>query len=723
MPRLSLFSLTILSISFWAGSRSLAQNVDLSLHARPVVTEKIDESKLHSLPGNVRPEANAVNDRGRVDDGLAMEHLLLQLRRPSEQESALDRFLDQLHDPASQNFQHWLTGDEFGQRFGLAEEDLGRVRNWLESHGFVVNLIYPNRVLIDFSGTAGQIREAFHTEIHQLEVNRAQHVANVRDPEIPAALVPVIIGIVSLHDFMPHPMYKPRSNYTFQDLFGDPLYAVVPADLATIYNLNPLFKAGYSGKGQTIALIEDTNLYSTSDWATFRHAFGLSSYSSGALATIHPAPKSGSSNCSNPGVIPSNDAEATLDAEWASAAAPSATIELASCADTATTFGGLIALQNLVNGSGTPPGVVSISYGACEAENGASANAAYSLAYQQAVAEGISVFVAAGDSGAAVCDPQAMTAVHGIGINAFASTGYNVAVGGTDFGDTYSGTNSIYWTERNTSNYGSATSYVPEIPWNDSCASGLLSQYWTGSSTTYGPSSFCNNDLGQLLFLNVAAGSGGPSGCAMGTPVRNGVTGGTCRGTPKPSWQAGVVGIPGDGVRDLPDISLFAADGVWSHYYVFCWSDTVNGGTPCLGAPANWSGAGGTSFASPILAGIQALVNQKTGKRQGNPNYVYYKLAAKEYGVTGSTSCDANNGSDVSSGCIFYDITLGDMNVPCTGGLNCYGASGEVGVVSTSDLSPRLAYIANTGWDFATGIGSLNAYNLVANWSVVTSPH
>ncbi len=177
-----------------------------------------------------------------------------------------------------------------------------------------------------------------------------------------------------------------------------------------------------------------------------------------------------------------------------------------------------------------------------------------------------------------------------------------------------------------------------------------------------------------------------------------------------------MVGIPADGVRDLPDVSMFASNGLWGHYYVFCWSDTREGGTACTGAPSGWSGAGGTSFASPILAGIQALVNQKQGARQGNPNPVYYKLAATEYGASGSTSCNSTNGNTVGSTCIFYDVTKGDMDVNCTGTHNCYLPSGTNGVLSTSDSSYLKAYGTTTGWDFATGIGSVNAANLVNNW-------
>jgi subtilase family serine protease len=260
---------------------------------------------------------------------------------------------------------------------------------------------------------------------------------------------------------------------------------------------------------------------------------------------------------------------------------------------------------------------VSISYGECEAENGAASNAAFNSIYQQAVAEGVSVFVAAGDEGAASCDAGAQGATHGIGVSAWASTPYNVAVGGTDFGDTLAGTNSEYWSTSNSATFDSAKSYIPEIPWNDSCASGLLAGHF-GYSTVDGSAGFCGSSTAKNDgLLEVVAGSGGPSGCATGSPASSGVVGGSCQGYAKPSWQTGVAGIPADGVRDIPDVSLFAADGLWGHYYVDCWSDIRNGGASCAGAPSTWDGGGGTSFSAPILAGIQALVNQNSGGSAG----------------------------------------------------------------------------------------------------------
>src|SRR5438309_6216647 len=685
-----------------------------SAQTRPgLITRNIEEAERATLRGNLRQEAIRQNDRGPVPDNLLLEHMLLQLRRSPQQEQALQEFINELHTQGSPNFHRWISAQEFGARFGLAQTDLNGIVQWLRSHGLQVNTIYPSGMVIDFSGTARQVSQTFHTTIHHVAFKGERHIANVNDPQIPAALAPAIVGVVSLNDVKPvalHKMRKPRSNFTF-DSFGA-TYALVPADLATIYNLNPVFNSGYVGQGQTIVLIEDTNVYSAADWTQFRSTFRLSRYSSASSKTIHPAPSSGANNCSNPGVIAPNDAEAILDAEWASAAAPGAALQIASCSDTTTTFGGLIAIENLINSSSRPPAIMSISYGQCETENGAAANAAYNLAYQQAVTEGVSIFVAAGDSGAAGCDNSVSEATHGIGVNAFASTPYNVAVGGTDFSDTYSGTNSSYWNSTNTSTFASVLSYIPEIPWNDSCAGQLVSNY-EGYTTPYGTAGFCNSDVGAFLQTTVGGG-GGPSGCATGSPSITGVVSGSCAGWPKPSWQS-VLGNPNDGVRDTPDVSLFAADGLWSHHYIFCWSHTAQGGAACGSDPSAWSGAGGTSFASPIMAGIQALINQKAGGPQGNPSSVYYQLAAAEYGSSGNSSCNSDHGNTVASNCIFYDVTSGDIDVDCAGP-NCYLADGSVGVLSTSSSSFAPAYGTHVGWDFATGIGTVNAANLVNNW-------
>jgi subtilase family serine protease len=673
------------------------------------VTERIDDARTVTREGNTRPEANAVNDRGIVDATYRMDHMQLLLRRSAESEAAVQSRIAALYDPASPDFHQWLTAEEFGRQYGPAPEDIAAVTGWLDGHGFVVNGVQPSGMVIDFSGNAGQVQAAFHTEIHNLEVDGVHHIANVSDPQIPAALAGVVEGVASLTDFRPHPQVRTRPNYTI-GTGKAATYGVVPADLATIYNFNPLFKAGMSGQKQTVVVIEDTDVFNAADWSTFRSKFGLAAYGEGTFTQVHPT---GSSGCAAPGVVSGYESEAALDAEWASAAAPSAAIVLASCADAGTTFGGTIALLNLLN-SAKPPAIISISFGQCETENGVTGNAAAKAIYQQAVALGTSIFVAAGDEGAAGCDFNASVATHGIGVNGLASTPYNVAVGGTDFADTYANASSIYWSTTNGPTDGSALSYIPEIPWNDSCASVLLATSH-GYSTPYGPTGFCNSSPGKAAFLTDAAGGGGPSGCTTGNPRIPSVVSGTCKGNAKPKWQV-VLGNPNDHVRDLPDVSLFAADGTWGHFYVYCDSDVNDGGVPCTGAPSNWSAAGGTSFAAPIMAGIQALVNQKQGARQGLPTPVYYKLAAAEYGTAGNPGCNPSIGKVAGSTCIFYNITLGDMTVNCTGPYDCYHPGGGNGVLSTTDKSDAKAYGTGIGWNFATGLGSVNVTNLVNHW-------
>src|ERR1700689_4108229 len=310
-------------------SALVAQTAGTAPPARVLITQSVDSARLYTLAGNTRPEANAQNDRGKVPDTFAMQHMLLQLQRSPEREQGLKNFIDQQHNSTSPNFHKWLTADQFGEMYGPAPRDIETVSGWLRSSGFTVNTVYPSGMSIDFSGTAGQVSAAFRTEIHRLSVDGKDHIANMSDPQIPEALSPAIGGIVSLHDFWAPSMAMARAHYTFET------QAIVPADLATIYDFKPAFAAGYTGQGQTIAVLENTDLFNTADWDTFRKVLGLSTYTGGSLSTINPAPPKGSSNCSDPGIADAED-EATLDAEWASAAAPDAAIVVATCADTTT---------------------------------------------------------------------------------------------------------------------------------------------------------------------------------------------------------------------------------------------------------------------------------------------------------------------------------------------------------------------------------------------------
>jgi len=684
-----------------------------------LINRPIDEASLIRLWGNTRPEANAKNDRGLAEDSFPMEHILLQLKRAPQLEKKFDRYIDSLTDKNSPNFHQWIMATEQGEKYGPAQKDLDKVIHWLESFGFTIDYVFPNLMVIDFTGTAGQIRKAFHTEIHYLEVRGERHIANMSDPYIPVALAPVVAGVVSLHNFKPQQMRVPvvETNYTFAGCGGN-CYALVPADFQTIYNLNPLYRDGINGTGQTITVVEDSDTYSN-DVATYRSTF-LSKWS-GTVTTVHP---SGSNACSDPGTNAA-DGEADLDAEIASAIAPNATIDVATCQDSTSTNGVLLAVENLVN-SAMPPAIISQSYGECEAFNGAASNAAFNSAFQTGAAAGVSIFVSAGDYGASGCAPLytggTTQAYPGIGITGWGESVYNVSVGGTDFEDAYNAVKgnpvtpiSTYWNSTNTGTDGSAKSYIPEIPWNDSCAGYLLYNY-EGKATGYGPAGECASST----FLSTSAGAGGPSACATGgggTDQTNyAVVDGTCSGYAKPSWQSGILGNPSDGVRDIPDVSLFASNGIWGHYAVICFSDPTNEGTSCAGAPSTWSGFGGTSLSAPMMAAIQALVNEKWGttwqgsgaSRSGNPNPIYYQIAKAEFGSTGDSSCYSINqrprlGS--ASACVFYDITQGDNDIDClyngSNEVGCYGGAGAYGSLSAQQLSSITVTNGGSGYTSA----------------------
>ncbi|MGC9951196.1 MAG: protease pro-enzyme activation domain-containing protein [Bryobacteraceae bacterium] len=693
-------------------------------YPRVLITKRIDETQLVRLWRNTRPEANPKFDRGRVDDNFAMPQMMLQLKRSPQLEAEFAQFTESLTDKNSPNFRHWMLADEQGEKFGVAQEDIDTVSKWLESHGFSIDGVQPNKMVISFSGTAGNIREAFHTEIHNLYVHGEHHFANMSDPKIPRALAPAVVGVVAMHDFKPHPHLVPRGNYTFSGC-GSNCYALVPADFQTIYNLNPLYRQGINGKGQTITVVESSATYST-DVATYR-----STFLSGYTGTVTPSNPSGGSACTN--ATNAADGEADLDAEIASAMAPNATIVVAICSQ-----GPLNAVQNLVN-SVTPPSIISMSYGECEAFNGATANASYNTAFHTGATAGVSIFVSTGDEGSSTCEnlfgaPTDDVALPGLGVTGWGETIYNVAVGGTDFMDEYNALEggppiSTYWSSTNTSKYGSAKSYIPEIPWNDSCAGYLITNL-EGYAVPYGTGGFCNSTIATTnnAFISAGAASGGASGCATGgggnDQLDEAEEDGTCAGYAKPSFQSGIFGNPADGVRDIPDVSMFASNGFWGHYMVTCFSDTTNGGTSCAGAPSTWSGFGGTSVATPMMASVQALVNEKWGlTKVGNPNPTYYSIANAEFGPSGNSNCYSINQPGrrgLQSSCVFNDITAGDIDVVCKYNGNaqsgCYAPPTAAGVAqygAESSQPPALTISApGSGYSSAPtcAIGGVSPY-------------
>ncbi|MGB8030941.1 MAG: protease pro-enzyme activation domain-containing protein [Terracidiphilus sp.] len=666
----------------------------------PLITLAVDDAQRTTLRGNTHPLVRRALDQGAAPSSLPMQHMILVLKRSADQESALHALLDAQQTRGSSSYHQWLAPQEFGKEFGPADSDIAAVEAWLESHGFKVESVSNGRTAIEFSGTAGQVQDAFQTSIHSYLLNGEQHWANASDPSIPSALAPAVKGVLSLHNFPRRPQFtvmgaqaqaansgRGEPLYTFTSGESN-YYAVGPTDWATIYNVLPLWNAGIDGAGQTIAIVGETDI-NPSDIAAFRSLFGLPVNIPKIIV-----------NGTDPGISPGDEPEAVLDVSWSGAVARNATIDLVASATTTTALGVDLSALYIVDNNVAP--IMSESYGECEATLGDAGNAFYNSLWEQAAAEGITVVEAAGDGGSAGCDDfnSEALASQGLGVSGFASTPYNVAVGGTDF-DQSATTAPNYWSATNVaSTEASALGYIPETVWNQSCAgqglSNGVSQCPTSSSD-----------------LNIVAGSGGPSSCATGGDSGN------CAGYPKPSWQTGL-GVPQDGVRDLPDVSLFASAGFNGSFYIICEQDFTPFGVilgadfPCSLANETFVGVGGTSAAAPTFAGILALVEQKAGSRQGNANYVLYNLAAQPGASCNSSAAPANGGA-----CVFYDITKGNDAVPCSGTLDCGFApgSGGYGIMMDPDDPAVPAWTTTAGYDLATGLGSVNVANLVTAWS------
>jgi subtilase family serine protease len=890
--------LCVLAGAFLCSIPSLAQVASPSVR----IVNRIDESQLVALRGNVNPLANAGNDRGAVSSSFPMPDLTLVLSRSADQEQAFEAFIQSQYDLSSPSYHQWLTPSQIGAQFGPAPADIATITGWLTSHGFTVNRVTPDGMAIHFNGTATQVESAFHTEIHNLSVHGVWHYANMTDPQIPSALAPVVVGIKALHNFLPHPQHKLGSKVQFNTEAGKwqrvttasgsplplspassvapgsstnpafsahPMYGingncgtgcsyleedVGPYDFATIYNVLPLWNAStpINGTGQIIAIagtsfvcLSSTAPCTQNDVAAFRSEFGLpagltpnqidagSYFSTGTTASV-------CSSTSSTAVCGIGDLqENSLDVEESGAVAPAAQIDLvvtgqsASC--NATTGAGCIdtlydSAAYIVDNDTAK--ILSVSYGECELGQGTAGNVAYYDLWQQAAAEGISVFASTGDSGSPSCDDGMDTvdgnpyvAQYGLSVSGIASTPYNTAVGGTDFSwcqpyVTVTGTGSsatlnlsgcassstaqgspAYWNTSNSGTTGgSAANYVPEIPWNNSCLNPINARYLqtylsgSGFDAAYSvnpttPEEVCNaiysetiasyggqpgwylfdqgtGDSSLAFFIDTVGGSGGASSCVVNSTDPNGTSFGTCtsgssstgssngnitlanNGWPKPTWQSGIAGIPSDGVRDIPDVSFFAGNGNLDSSTLICVS--LIGSCALSSTTENTAQeVGGTSVATPQMAGVMALINQKAGAAQGLANPELYDLAGRQT----YSACSAETATN-SSSCYFQDIDAGPtassgaayttsqtIAMPCNlnstyeGGIvetssgassygpftgtassNCYAFnSGDtLGTLGTS--STTAAYNSGTGFDLATGLGSLNVANIVNAW-------
>jgi hypothetical protein len=727
-------SLLALSLTCWSARAQTADAQAATTTATPQtppvparVTQTVDPGNLVTLRGNVHPMARPEFDRGPVADSEPANRMSLLLQRSQDQEIALRQLLEQQQDKSSSNYHKWLTPAQFGTQFGPADSDIQAVTDWLTSLGFRGIKVSAGRTTIEFSGNVGQVRNAFQTEIHHYLVNGQMHVANVTDPQIPAALAPVVAGVVSLNDFRPKSQMhrlgtfrktkttgevKPLFTFTGCGTGGTlPCYAVGPGDFEKIYNV-PHVPSTTDGTGVTIAIVQDSNI-NVADVTSFRNLFGLpANFSSSNIILNGPDP-----GIQGPNSATGDETEADLDVQWAGAVAPGATIDLvvSESSDSIGTAGTDLSSIYIIDNNIAP--IMSESFGACEASLGTTGEPFYIALWQQASAQGITVILSAGDSGSAGCDPAAApanqdVATQGLAVSGLASTAYNVALGGTDFQN--GAVPSPYWNTTNAATtQTSAKSYIPESTWNNSCANTAVAGNIALNTCTAATINANNNSSSDNFGVDLVAGGGGPSSFTTLNP--------------KPAWQSGVTGNPTDGVRDVPDISFFAGNGFNGSFYIICEMD-ANAGTgsntsSCdLNSPYNdFQGVGGTSADAPAFAGVMALVNQKTGQRQGNANFVLYQLYKKN---TAGTICTSNAASVAATGCIFYDTVTGNNSVACQGGTtNCSNtstAANQYGILVEPSSATTPAYVTTAGYDLTTGLGSLNVANLLTAWSTAT---
>ncbi len=545
------FRLCLACLTFWVFLPPLAQSQMPGSGPHDRVKGNIVDADVTTLLDNTHPLARPEFDRGVIGGDTQLERMVLILKPDAVQQRELDMLTEAQQDPFSPQFHQWLTPQEYGMRFGASVNDLARMTGWLQGHGFQVEPVPAGHRSVLFSGTAAQVADAFHAEIHRYQVQGQTHFANAQDPQIPRAFAPVVSGLLSLHNFRRNP-----SNHSVEALprpentQGGAHY-LLPADFATIYNLTALDKAGLKGNGTSIAIVGRSNV-NLSDVAAFRAYAGLP-------ANLPKVILSGK----NPGLVPGDQDEATLDVEWAGGVSPAATIQYVAAQSTATTDGVDLAAQYIVNNK--TASVMSTSFGSCEANMGSAEMAFYNGLWQQAAVEGITAFVSSGDSGASGCDGGNASQGSGVGVNGLCSSPYAVCVGGTQFNEGSAA--STYWSTANGSGNGSALSYIPEKVWNESTLSGGHGLWASG--------------------------------------------GGISAVYPQPSWQKGVSGAVSNGMRSVPDVSLTSAghDG----FLVY-----LNG---------SWYVFAGTSASSPSFAGmLSRMLQSQGGKGQGNINPILYGL-------------------------------------------------------------------------------------------------
>ncbi len=625
------------------------------LSIRPVdriLTPILNDQRI-VLAGQRHPLAQPQFLVDKAPPDFRMQRMMLVLAADPVQDAALEEFIGAQQDPGSPYYHHWLTPAQFGERFGVSQNDLDQVMRWLQGYGLEVEGAPVAHRSLVFSGTVAQVEATFHTSIQKYltqetrneRLQAVQHYANATDPEIPQALAMVVRGVVSLHDFQSAPAHVVAPKYTLSN--GSHL--LMPADWATIYDVTPLYGQGINGTGQSIAVLGRVDV-ELSDVRTFRTNAGLPANDPQVVI-----------NGADPGYPDSDDEmESSLDVEWAGAIADNATVKFVT-SQSGSSDGVALSAQYAVNNHVAE--IVSLSYGQCEAALGSGGNAFWNSTWTQAAAEGMTVLVSSGDSGAAGCDsPSEATATQGRGVNGLCSSPSSTCVGGTEFNDTSNP--SAYWSASNGPGESSALSYIPESVWNDSSWSGGL---WAGGG-------------GASIIYS------------------------------KPGWQS-APGVPADGKRDVPDVAMHAS--IEDAYIVEFQGNVLY--------------VSGTSASAPSLASTMALVSQHTAGSLGNANPEFYSLANQQLSgggaavfhdttggnnsVPGVTGFSAGAGYDEATGLGSVDASLLVNHWGSTSSLNfaLTPSVSSVSVVAGSSHTATLTLTAQGGFSSAVTLSATGA--------------